>query len=75
MARSAGKSSGGSACRKTATYQNQQHLQLQSKYKLLSKVPDFKSQFLVNKEVANRENGGEFEQIQQDGNVIAINNA
>lgn len=57
MTRSAGKSSG-SACRKTATYQNQQHLQLQSKYKLFSKVPDFKGQPLVTKDSAVLSAGG-----------------
>ena len=44
--RSAGKS--GSASRK-ASYQNQQHLQSQSNYKLMQKLPDFQSQFLNNK--------------------------
>ena len=50
-ARWAGKSSG-SQCRKSshAAYQNQQHLQLQTQKKLMSRVHDFQSQFLNNKE-------------------------
>ena len=63
-ARWAGKSSG-SQCRKAqhAAYQNQQHLSLQTQKKLMTKVPDFQSQFLNSKEPQGMHKQGNMSEV------------